>query len=201
MNYTEFIQNLKTYISNNHFIHSQKPIASVLVPIFEKNDEPWILLTKRSTKLEKHSGQVSFPGGKVDITDRDEIDTALRETKEELNISKGQIEIIGRWHDFWTPYYRDVATIIGEVKNLDGMTPSESEIEKIISLPVSSFADPSIHRVEERYHNGITYTVHYFEINGDVIWGATGGVIFFLLRDLGIIKYGKQYSGRRSGLT
>lgn len=201
MNFSDFVQNIRSYLSNNKFTQSNDPQASVLIPFFEKNGEPWVLLTKRAGNLTKHSGQVSFPGGKVDPEDTTPEETAFRETSEEIGIRKPGIELFGRWNDFWTPYFKRVATYVGQIHSFETLTPEPQEIEKIILTPLSTFSDKKNHWVENRIHEGVTYHVHYFNVDGEIVWGATGGVLFYLLRDLGIISYGYEYSPVRSGLN
>ncbi len=183
------------------FTQSKTPIASVMIPFFERNNEPWIILTKRASHLKKHSGQVSFPGGKADPEDRNPLETAFRETQEELGIPPQEIRLLGRWNDFWTPYYDNVATYIGVLDSMKNLRPSIDEIEKLIFAPLKIFGDESKHWIEERVHEGKKYHVHYFKVDGEVVWGATGGVIFYLLRDLGVISYGKEFEPTNSGLT
>ncbi len=158
-------------------------------------------MTKRSTQLQKHSGQVSFPGGKVDKTDEDKVETALRETYEELNLPEESIRVLGSWHDFWTPYFQHVATIVGEVLDLSNIRPEPSEIDRVIFLPVSAFLNPEIHKIEHRTHNGTVYEVHHFYLDNEDIWGATAGVIFFLLKEMGLIDQNNRHLPERGGLT
>ncbi|MFP3631964.1 CoA pyrophosphatase, partial [Burkholderia sp. SIMBA_045] len=73
--------------------------AAVLIPIIERPHGLSLILTRRSSKLRKHAGQISFPGGRFDETDSDLLDTALRETEEEIGLPRSQVEVIGRLHD------------------------------------------------------------------------------------------------------
>lgn len=201
LDYLEFKNKLIQLLETNQFRQSERPEASVLIPIFQKNNEPWFILTKRSATLQKHSGQVSFPGGRVDESDKDKVTTALRETFEELNLAKENIRILGSWHDFWTPYFQHVATILGEVLDLSGIKQEPAEIERIIYLPVSDFLNPNVHTTELRTHNGTVYEVHHFHLAGEDIWGATAGVIFFLLKELGLIDKDNKHLPEKGGLT
>ncbi len=201
MKFDIFIKQVSNYLHNGNFTQNVSPIAAVMVLFFEKNGVPWIVLTKRSNKLSKHSGQVSFSGGKADPVDKTPLETALRETEEELGIPRNEIKILGRWNDFWTPYYDHVATYIGILEKPEKMVPSEDEIERLIVVPIHLFEKQENHWTEIRVHEGKTYHVHYFKVDGEVVWGATGGVIFYLLRDLGLIKYGEDYQPRDSGLN
>ena len=87
--------------------------ASVLIPILEKHNELYVLLTKRSRHLRSHSGQMSFPGGKQDPTDRDAVETALRETEEEVGIEPKYVNIIGRLDQILSRKYQLVSPFVG----------------------------------------------------------------------------------------
>lgn len=140
-----------------------EPQAGVLVPFFEKNDKVYLILTLRSKKLNKHSGQISFPGGKIDASDSNIIETAIRETEEEIGISAANIEIICKFDDFSTPYYKSVTPVISRISTPRSYKKSVDEIDEILEIPFEDLLHPEIHRKENWTIEGTIYEVHFYE--------------------------------------
>ncbi|MCE7736751.1 MAG: CoA pyrophosphatase [Candidatus Heimdallarchaeota archaeon] len=177
------IDQLSTWIEGNDRLVLGTPEAAVLVPIIEKDNIPHVILTKRSNNLRQHSGQIAFPGGKVDDEDENVFSTALRETEEEIGIPQDSISIHGLLDDFATPYFSSVTPVLGTIKNRDYII-SESEIEEIFEVPLTDLMDPKIYHSELWQRDGVTHTIHFYLWHDIIehktynIWGATAGVLF-----------------------
>ncbi|MFB6351292.1 MAG: CoA pyrophosphatase [Bradymonadaceae bacterium] len=166
------------------FEHVDLESAAVLIPITERDGEFYLVFTHRSDDLEKHSGEVSFPGGRPEPEDNTLVETALRESHEEIALLPGDVEVFGALTELPTVTGFEIVSYVGEFPSPYELVPSPREIETLFQAPLSELADPANHRLEEREFGGQTYPVHYFEYDGHVIWGATGFLLDSLLRYL-----------------
>ncbi|XP_023944983.2 mitochondrial coenzyme A diphosphatase NUDT8-like [Bicyclus anynana] len=154
--------------------------ASVLVPIIIQNEEVHLLYTLRSSNLKSHSGQVSFPGGKMDGMEG-VIDTALRETEEEIGIPGNSIDI---WSAMPTVQGRDkqmyITPVVGFIKDLDmkNLIPNVHEVEEIFSVPMSAFCNS-----ENQAHLMFEgWPLPLFTHGKHKIWGITGFITHLFLQ-------------------
>ncbi|XP_047535412.1 mitochondrial coenzyme A diphosphatase NUDT8-like [Vanessa atalanta] len=154
--------------------------AAVLVPIFERNGELHILYTLRSSNLKSHSGQVSFPGGKIDENEK-VIDAALRETYEEIGVPGNSVDV---WCEMSPVQGRDrsilITPVVGVIKDLifNNLNPNIHEVEEIFSVPISTFCDTA-NQAHLKYE-GILLPV--FLHGKHKIWGITGYITHFFLQ-------------------
>ncbi len=158
--------------------------AGVLMLLFQKNGEMHVLLTKRTSDVEHHKGQVSFPGGSVDTGDKDIIETALREAREEIGLNSGQAEILGLFDDVWTPSGFAITPVVGYLEKLPVLSPSREEVEEILEVPVSFFLDDRNVRVKTLERNGKKVEVYFYTYGKTEIWGATAAMLRSFLRSL-----------------
>jgi len=162
--------------------------AAVLVPLVEVRGEPHLLYTRRSLSLSSHSGQVSFPGGKEEPSDSDLIQTALRETDEELGIPPSAVDV---WCEMPSLASRDrgdysATPVVGQVRNYSSLrlTPEVGEVSSVFTVPLSTLANPSNHGYTQfRTSTGYSLPVYHGEVPY-VIWGLTAIITFQLLRAL-----------------
>ncbi len=164
--------------------HSGLTCAGVLVPIFEKNGHPHFLLTKRTQDVEHHKGQISFPGGTVDIGDRDIVATALRELEEEIGLSPDRVEIVGVFDDIIIPTGFIVTPVVGYISSIPPFKLSASEVESVIEVPFSFFRKPNNKKVVKMMRGGKIRDVYSFTFGEYDIWGATAFIIDSLLKKL-----------------
>lgn len=153
--------------------HGKNKLASVLVVIYGKS--PIIVMTKKPKHMKFHAGEISFPGGKLDSIDSNLLETALRETREEIGLSLREDQIIGQLDPVITlnsgftilPF----VSVIDEIPSLS----ANAEVEKIFHIPLEPFLktlandpDPSHNLIQEMYT---------FEFQGKIIWGASARVL------------------------
>ncbi|XP_028168234.1 nucleoside diphosphate-linked moiety X motif 8-like [Ostrinia furnacalis] len=157
-----------------------KQSAAVLVPICVDKGKVCLLYTLRSSKLKNHSGQVSFPGGKMDENETI-FDTALRETEEEIGIPKADIDV---WSEMPKVIGRNkevlISPVVGLVKNFDvnKLKPNLDEVEEIFTIPMEVFCDPTNH-AHNLYEKNI---LPIFFNEKHTIWGITGLITHFFLQ-------------------
>jgi 8-oxo-dGTP pyrophosphatase MutT (NUDIX family) len=147
----------------------------------ESEGELFVMLTQRSEKLRSHAGQVSFPGGKQDPQDANSLETALRETSEEIGLPQGKIEIIGKLDQILSIHYYLVTPFVGLIPNDFVPVPNEDEIKTIFKVPLSFFMNSEQHWTEEFKTPIANILTHHFEFEGFDIWGLTAKLILRLL--------------------
>lgn len=152
--------------------------AAVLLPIYEKEGEYYILFTKRTQKVEHHKGQISFPGGARHEQDRDLKDTALRETFEEIGVRPEDVTILGELDNMSTLTSNFLITpFVGIIPYPYEFIINEDEIEELVEVPLSALADERNYREEVYIIEGAPNMGRVFEYNGRVIWGATARIL------------------------
>lgn len=158
--------------------------AGVLMLLFPRNGELHVLLTRRSSDVEHHKGQVSFPGGSVDSGDKDIIATALREAEEEVGLRPDRVEVLGMFDDVWTPSGFAITPVVGYTGGFPALSPSTDEVEEILEIPVSFFLDPRNERVKKMERRGKEMKVYFYTYGVTEVWGATASILRSFLRAL-----------------
>jgi len=157
-------------------------VAAVLVPLYPKDGQWHILLTKRTDRVEHHKGQVSFPGGAVDATDVDLPYTALRESHEEIGLLPDDVEIIGQLDDIVTISNFCVTPFVGIVtRSPYAFAPHREEVAELLEVPISHLLDPANIRWEERHLNGRPVLLPNYLFGEHVIFGATARILWQFL--------------------
>lgn len=154
--------------------------SAVLVLIFPKLGEGLqIILTKRTDRLRGHSGQVSFPGGSRDEDDDSFEHTALRETCEEIGIcEQSQISLIGRLTSMWIPPSNfEVVPIVATMQYEPEMTLSPAEVDRVLHMPLDALLDDTIKKTTEMTFRDTVFDVPYYEVDEQIVWGATAGML------------------------
>ena len=151
--------------------------AGVLAPIIARADGLHLLLTKRSSALKHHPGQIAFPGGKQDETDADVIAAALREAHEEIGLPYGICDILGTMPSHETVTGFVVTPVFAFVKENFKIVAEPGEVEEVFSVPLAHVADPANYLVESRRWRGTRR--HYFTVpyGPYYIWGATARML------------------------
>ena len=158
--------------------------AAVLVPIVARPEELTVLFTQRTAHLKAHSGQISFPGGRLEQDDESAEAAALRETHEEIGLAPMYVEVLGRLADYHTRTGFRVTPVVGIVTPPFGLTLDAFEVEEAFEVPLSFLLDPANHERHSREFQG--RMVHYYAMpyHGRYIWGATAGMLVNLYRHL-----------------
>ena len=151
--------------------------AGVMVLIYPKDGDHCILLQKRSSKVDSHKGEISFPGGKVDPEDGTLLATALRETHEEMGIDSQDIEVLGALDETATTTGFCTSPFAGTIPYPYDFHPQEAEVAEVIEVPVSSLMDSANRRDEIRIANGDLQNAPVFTYDGHVIFGATARIL------------------------
>lgn len=159
--------------------------AGVLIPVRRHDTGLTVLLTQRSAALKHHAGQVSFPGGRMEVGDTDITATALRETREEVGIPEDAVAIIGYLEPMPTVTGYAVTPVVGLVDGRLDLTIDRTEVEYAFEVPLAFLQDPANHRLVAREWQGLSFSMVEFHYGGRRIWGATAQM---LLRFLNIIK-------------
>ena len=151
--------------------------AAVLIVLYAKNGSYHVLLNKRSELVEYHKGEISFPGGARDPEDEDFVDTALRETEEEMGVSRGDITILGQLDDIITRTNFGVRVYVGTIPYPYPFKPSADEIAEVLENPISVLQDPTNLLQDARLVDGeLSITISY-ACDGHVVFGATATIL------------------------
>jgi len=162
--------------------------AAVLVPILAHAGQPSVLLTQRTLHLRQHSGQVAFPGGRYEPTDRTPVHTALREAHEEVGLEPGRVEIIGRLPDYLTGTGFLVTPVVGLVAPGFVPEPDPQEVAVAFEVPLAFLMDPSHHQRRRFEVGGVLRTFWAMPYRPEpstdeyFIWGATAAMLRNLYR-------------------
>ena len=164
--------------------------AAVLLTLYPKDGEYCILLHKRSEQVEYHKGEISFPGGTQDKEDRDPLDTALRETEEEMGILRADETILGELDEVATNSGFLIRVYVGTIDYPYPFKPSNLEIAEVLEVPIAVLQDPANRRVESRWDQGQLTTSYAYAYNDHLIFGATAKILqqFLELLGTGIAK-------------
>lgn len=148
--------------------------AGVLVLLYPHEGDLHIMLTRRTETLRGHSGQISFPGGRRDPEDRNFVDTALRETHEELGIAPSLVTVLGTLATIYIPPSDfEVFPSVGVIEHPPVITPNPDEVAEVFSLALPDLLDDRTIHEETREFSGVPVQVPYFLVNGHKVWGAT----------------------------
>ncbi len=173
------LQSLSQRLPNT--VSGVRPEAAVLVPILaQENGDSTILLTKRSQSLNSHAGEVAFPGGKADAEDNGLVNTALRETHEEVGIHADQIRVLGELDQVTSKAGIRVSSFVGLIKQPVHLKLNNDELDQAFEVPLSFFLknDPEIRLWENA---GKCWQVPFYHFQNFQIWGLTAMIIINLL--------------------
>lgn len=153
--------------------------ASVLIPLVQRPEGLTMLLTQRTAHLTDHAGQISFPGGRAEDYDASAIDTALRETEEEIGLARAHIEVVGVLPDYVTGTGYKVTPVVGLVQPPFILTPDANEVAEVFEVPLAFLMDAANHRrlsidLPEGAGRRSFYAMPFERF---FIWGATAGML------------------------
>lgn len=166
--------------------HKELTPASVLVPLVKRESGLAVLLTQRTAHLANHAGQISFPGGRMEEDDHDAVETALRETEEEIGLDRGHVDVLGFLDPYVTITGFVVTPVVALVTPPFELTLDSFEVAEAFEVPLDFFLDAANHQRhfrttpqgQKRYYWAMPYQDRY-------IWGATAGMLVNLSEVLG----------------
>jgi 8-oxo-dGTP pyrophosphatase MutT (NUDIX family) len=158
--------------------------AGVLIPLVTRGNGIELLFTRRTDTVLTHKGQISFPGGQREDSDVETIETALRESYEEIGLEPSRVTVLGELDDVFTAVSSFVITpVVGLVEGgVEDLVLAPDEVKSLLVVPVSRLLDPAVHTTEARSFEGEQIRIHYYTVGDDVIWGATGRIVYQFLK-------------------
>ncbi len=167
--------------------HPEARQAAVLIPLFLQEGTLYLAFIRRASSLRSHSGEMAFPGGKVESSDLSPVMTALREAEEEIGLGSAGVEVLGLLSPVFTVVSNHIITPVVAFlpAGLGTLRLQEAEVAELIVAPVHALLDPSIFHTEPFTRAGKTRTVHFYDYQSNHqvyrIWGATGRILTSLL--------------------
>lgn len=153
-------------------------VACVL-HLLHRQGEQWhtVLIERTHNPNDRHSGQISFPGGRYELGDGSLEEVALREAEEEIGVGREQVELLGRLTELYIPVSNYVVhPFVGLLRDLVSFTPQPGEVAQVLTPALSSFREHK--RKDIPLYNGmILPDVPYFEVEGRTVWGATAMIL------------------------
>ena len=161
-----------------HVIATDRVSAAVLLPIYYKKGQHYILFTKRTETLKQHKGQISFPGGAYQEKDGTLMNTALRECAEEIGLRADAIDVLGELDDIATGTSGYIVSpFVGFISWPHALKIDQREVEEIIEVPTSALLDKDCLHQETATTDNPSATSYFYEYQGKIIWGATARIL------------------------
>lgn len=151
--------------------------AAVLVPVVDRGSEATVLLTKRTEGLRSHSGQVAFPGGRIDPEDASVEDAALREAVEEIGLEPRFVETVGRLPDYIAGSGFLITPVLSVVTPGFRLRLNPDEVDDAFEVPLRFLMDPANHVQDSRIWNNKERFFYRMPYQDWMIWGITAGII------------------------
>ncbi len=172
-------QRTKRRLTLNNF----RPSA-VLVPVFEKDEQDYLLFTKRNLHVSHHKGEICFPGGTYDKRDHFLLNTALRETEEEIGLKAEDVLILGELDDLITPSNFRINPFVARIPYPYPFSINDKEIDCLIEIPLAYFMDESHLEIKQVSFEGEDVEIPFYHWEDHTIWGATGRIVRQLIKVL-----------------
>lgn len=151
--------------------------AGVLVPVLIEGGEPRVYLTKRSSALKHHPGQIAFPGGKQDDSDAGIVEAALREASEEIGLDPGNVEVLGQMPTHETVTGFNVTPVVGMIRKPFVPMPEPGEVDEVFHVPLRHVMTATNFSVQWRYWRGARRRYYTVPFGPYYIWGATARIL------------------------
>ncbi len=147
-----------------------------------------VLIQRTDNPRDRHSGQVSFPGGRYEESDGDLVNVALREAHEEVGVSPLEVQVLGRLTELYIPVSNYIVhPFVGVLLGKPDFTMQPGEVEEILTPPLAAFSNPDNRKMTDlNVAQGVTLKgVPYFDVDGHIVWGATAMIMSEFLELLG----------------
>lgn len=181
---TPFTKKLREALAQRerHIIHEQelRPSA-VILPLFQKDTQFNLLFTRRTDEVSHHKGEISFPGGAVEPSDKDLQSTAIRECFEEIGLMEKDIHIIGTLDDQRTLSSFLITPFVAISPYPYPFVVNTREIAELIEIPLEALTDQAVTHNDTRFHKGKPYPIYSYRFEDHCIWGATARILKQLL--------------------
>ena len=151
--------------------------AAVLVPLIDRPEGLSVLLTQRTPHLSAHAGQIAFPGGRIEPEDADAVAAALRETEEEVGLTRDHVTVIGRLDTYVTGTGFEITPVVGIVRVPFLLTLDPIEVAEAFEVPLGFILDPNNRRQMTRMQGERRRSFFAFPFENHYIWGATAGIL------------------------
>lgn len=160
--------------------------SGVLLLFYPTSEGSFFPLIKRPIYPGVHSGQVAFPGGKMEPEDETIVQTALREAEEEIGINRSKVTILGNLSDLFIPTSNFlVSPVVGFTEQKPDLIPEEKEVSRIISTELLQLFDPMVRKQKVlELRPNLLLNTPYFDIDGEIVWGATAMILSELIQIL-----------------
>jgi 8-oxo-dGTP pyrophosphatase MutT (NUDIX family) len=170
------------YSAVRQFYPAAPAPAAVLVPIIDHEDGLAVLLTQRASHLKNHAGQISFPGGRIEASDEGPLAAALRETEEEIGLTRQHVTFAGYLdpHLVLSGYW--VTPVVAFVQPGFALQLDKREVESTFEVPLLHILDAKNHHWRERAIGSTSVRVYDIPYGSHHIWGATAGMLMNLYR-------------------
>ncbi len=157
----------------------QRPLmpAAVLVPLVDRAEGLTVLLTQRTDHLIHHGGQISFPGGRVEKHDISPVETALRETEEEIGLHRRYVEVIGFLDQYQTVTGFLITPVVSFVAPFFELQPDPFEVAEVFEVPLRFVLNPHNHERRNMVVNGQQRRFYVIPYEDRYIWGATAAML------------------------
>lgn len=156
--------------------------SAVLIAVYDGPDGATTILTRRPQHMRKHAGEIAFPGGSIDDDDTSPWHAALREADEEVALPRHLPKQLGQLDPFVTgASYSLVTPFVAALDELPDLVPSPAEVDRILHVPLAELMEPGVYRQELWTRGEDELPIHFFDLVGETVWGATALMLHRLL--------------------
>jgi 8-oxo-dGTP pyrophosphatase MutT (NUDIX family) len=170
------------FVEREHLLVEGLHPAGVLIPFVERDGELGLIFVKRADDLSRHAGEIAFPGGRREQLDRSLEQTALREANEEIGLDPTNVKLFGSLAKIPVISGFELNAFVGRLLEDTELYPGDSEVQRVLFVPLEALLEEAAWRTENREWRGEEFKLHFFDHEGDVIWGATARLVDLLLK-------------------